>query len=90
MAHRLTFNHAVETYRRLATSEDPAATDDLEHVEVAILKHRPRSAGEAAAMIEVVLASLEAGGRSDGLDTVALQTLLRWLSGGGGALLKAA
>ena len=54
--------------------------DRLDEAEQTSLRHRPRSLGEAAAQLSVVIESMVGGGRSDGQDIEAVrraQALMR-------------
>ncbi|MCV0416523.1 MAG: hypothetical protein K5831_16790 [Brevundimonas sp.] len=53
--------------------------DVVDRLERLILDHEPRSAAEAAAMLEMVGENLEAGGRSDGRDVRALKRVIAFL-----------
>lgn len=76
MTAALKLEEAVRAYR-LATEDD--GFDLVDRLERLILDHRPMSAEEAAAMLELVGENLEAGGRSDGRDLGALRRVIAFL-----------
>lgn len=67
---------AVRAYRAVTEADGFEVVDRLERL---ILDHEPESAGEAAAMLEMVGENLKAGGRSDGRDARALQRVIVFL-----------
>jgi len=72
------FQDAVSAYAAQAATEYDY--DVLDRLERLILTHRPRSIPETIAMLEVVIPNVEAGGRGDGADVQALQSVLAYLS----------
>ena len=71
------FQDAVSSYAAQAATEYDY--DVLDRLERLILTHRPRSVPETIAMLEVVIPNVEAGGRGDGADVQALQSILAYL-----------
>ncbi|MGX8273809.1 hypothetical protein ACWQV9_14095 [Brevundimonas diminuta] len=61
---------------RLASEADE---DVIERLEKIILRHSPKSAEEAATMLDVVAVNVSAGQRCDGLDVAAIESVSSWL-----------
>ena len=76
MRAALKLAETVQAYR--AVTEDDGF-EIIDRLERRILDHRPFSAEEAAAMLEVVGENLEVGGRSDGRDLKALHRVIAFL-----------
>ena len=72
---RASFSQVVDELRSFGAPTDEDAYQAVEKLEQAILDHCPRSPEEAAAMLEVVIPAVSAGGRSDGRDVEALQRI---------------
>jgi len=62
---------------RALDDNDFPAVNQLERI---ILEHRPRTAAEAVAMLDLIIPDLAAGGRCDGRDVVALASIRTLLS----------
>ncbi|MEN5147166.1 hypothetical protein [Brevundimonas diminuta] len=56
-----------------------ADEDIMDRLESIILRHTPKSAEEAAAMLDVVAVNVSAGQRCDGLDIRAIHAVASWL-----------
>jgi len=63
---------------RAFDDSDFSAVNQLERI---ILDHRPRTPGEAVAMLDLIIPDISAGGRCDGRDVVALANIRTLLSG---------
>jgi len=66
---------------RLASEADEDILGRLERI---ILRHSPKSAEEAATMLDVVAVNISAGQRCDGLDVEAVISVSTWLRAGSG------
>ena len=60
-------------------AEHEPQLDQLDQIELALLRTPPRTAPEAANIVEIVRLNLMAGGRSDGMDAEALHHVGRFL-----------
>lgn len=79
----ITQDHADQftAWRQLRdVAEDEPQLDELDQIEVALLRTPPQSVPEAANLVEIVRLNVIAGGRSDGLDVQALHNVGRFLS----------
>ncbi|MNS73129.1 hypothetical protein D3C72_1065600 [compost metagenome] len=73
------FLETVEAYR---TSIDTEGDHDvLEKLERLILGHTPRSIAEIISMLGVIIPNVELGGRGDGADVAALESIQTYLQG---------
>lgn len=72
---RASFSQAVVQFSNLTPTADEAAWRAIETLERVILDHVPKTLGEAAAMLDVVIPEVCAGGRADGRDVKALRNI---------------
>lgn len=75
------FSQAIAQVSDLSQRYDEASWRAVETLERVILDHRPTSAMEAVAMLDVVIADVTGGGRADGRDIKALVAIRSLLSG---------
>ncbi len=69
------FSQAVAQVSDLSQRYDEASWRAVETLERVILDHRPTSAMEAVAMLDMVISDVIGGGRADGRDIKALQAI---------------
>jgi len=73
-----TFSQATARIAETRAFDDFSAVNQLERI---ILDHRPRTVGEAVAILDLIIPDISAGGRCDGRDVVALANIRTLLSG---------
>lgn len=69
-------DRSAQIWRARSEDHDP---DILDRLEVLVLKHKPKSSGQAATMLDVVAVNVSTGQRSDGLDVRAVQAVAFFL-----------
>ena len=74
------FSLAIAQVSDLSQRYDEASWPAVETLERVILDHRPHSAPEAVAMLDVVISDVTGGGRADGRDVKALQAIRSMLA----------
>jgi hypothetical protein len=72
---RASFSQAIEQFSNLSVSADEAAYRAVENLERVILDHVPKTLAEAVAMLDLVIPEVSLGGRADGRDVKALQSI---------------
>lgn len=75
------FSRAIEQVSTLSHGYDEKSWKAVESLERVILDHRPSTAPEAVAMLDVVISDVIGGGRADGRDIKALQSIRSMLTG---------
>lgn len=77
---RASFSQAIEQFSNLSVSADDAAYRAVENLERVILDHVPKTLAEAVAMLDLVISEVSIGGRADGRDVKALESIRSLLS----------
>ncbi len=75
MGQAIEFSRAAIALSAAGATQDDAAYRTYERLERIVLDHIPRSAEEAARMLDVIIPDVQAGGRSDGRDVKALRNI---------------
>ena len=75
-----TFSQATARIVEARAFDDDGDFSAVNALERIILDHRPRTAGEAVAMLDLIIPDLAVGGRCDGRDVVALVSIRTLLS----------
>jgi hypothetical protein len=78
---RASFSQAIVQFSNLSVSADDAAYRAVENLERVILDHVPKTPAEAVAMLDVIIPEVSLGGRADGRDVKALQSIRSLLDG---------
>lgn len=78
---RASFSQAIEQFSNLSVSADDAAYRAVENLERVILDHVPKTLAEAVAMLDVIIPEVSLGGRTDGRDVKALESIRSLLGG---------
>lgn len=72
---RASFSQAIVQFSNLSVPADETGFRAIETLERVILDHVPKTLGEAAAMLDVIISEVSTGGRVDGRDLKALRSI---------------
>ncbi len=78
MPFQTTFSVWVNNYQS-ETEPDDVAFEAMESLEKSLLRHVPTSLDEVVSVLRILRINIELGGRSDGLDEIALTNVINSL-----------